>query len=111
MSIGANNVSLYRFSKFCNALYSDLKLTNLIFLNPNISDRQNITFKICHIGSSNYFLSRTNLFPNPSNSFSNLMVYSWLFIHSTTKAGAGDSYEGPPAVVVDDERPPTVPQA
>ena len=38
------------------------------------------------------------------------MVYSWLFVYSTTEAGAGDSYESPPAVVVDDERPPAVPQ-
>ena len=39
------------------------------------------------------------------------MVYSRLFVNSTTEACTRHPDQGPPAVVVDDERPSTVPQA
>ena len=39
------------------------------------------------------------------------MINSWLFIHCAAKAGAGDSNESPPAVVVDDQRTSAVSQA
>jgi len=58
-----------------------------------------------------YFLSRTNLFPNPSNCFSNLVINPWLFVDGTAEASAGNSNESPPAVVVDDERTSTVSKA
>ena len=39
------------------------------------------------------------------------MINSWLFVYSAAEASTGDSNESPPAVVVDDERTSTVPQA
>ena len=40
-----------------------------------------------------------------------LVVNSRLFVHSTAEARTSDPYEGPPAVVVDDERAAAVAQA
>ena len=40
-----------------------------------------------------------------------LVINSWLFVYGATEAGAGDSNESPPAVVVDDERTSAVSQA
>ena len=40
-----------------------------------------------------------------------LVVNSRLFVYSTAEARTGDPYEGPPAVVVDDERAAAVAQA
>ena len=39
-----------------------------------------------------------------------LVINSWLFVHSAAEAGARNSNESPPAVVVDDERTPAVAQ-
>ena len=39
-----------------------------------------------------------------------LVINSWLFVYRATEAGAGDSNESPPAVVVDDERTSAVAQ-
>jgi len=39
------------------------------------------------------------------------MVNSWLFVHSTTKPSTGDANQGPPPIIVNDERPSTVPKA